>query len=85
MDQEQDVAMVEWSEMIVIFNALLKSIECVRTQLADDNLDDDSQYMLDEELNDYMMLLNRLKQRYDEIATKGDLSPDLKKRLQEVQ
>lgn len=83
MPQEHEFAHMEWFELIVVFNTLLKSIDTVRAQLDNDDLDDDVQYALDEELNDYTTLLRRLQARYAAIPTKGELSPGLKKRLQE--
>jgi hypothetical protein len=83
MANTNDFANVDWSELIVIFNSLLRSIAAIREQLNDDDLDDDLQYDLDEELNDYVMLLNRLKVRFAGIPAKGQLAASLKKKLDE--
>jgi hypothetical protein len=68
---------VDWSELIIIFNSLLRNIDVLRNALADANLDEDVQYDLDEELNDYLMLVQKLKRRYADIPEKGELSPRL--------
>lgn len=83
MNHEKDNVTVDWPEIIIIFNSLLRNIAAIRLQLDDDDLDEEVQYNLDEELNDYTMLLQRLKIRYEELSIKGELSSRLKTLLQE--
>jgi hypothetical protein len=79
-----DSTVVEWSEIIVMFNSLLRSIEHIRKLIDSDTLDDDDLYDAEEELNDYVMLLSRLRQRYSEIPEKGELAPDVIKRISAI-
>lgn len=71
---------IEWSELIVVFNSLVRNIEMLRTQVESDLLKDDDLYDTEEELNDYTMLLARLRQRYLDIPDKGELSEALEKK-----
>ncbi|HMW47188.1 MAG TPA: hypothetical protein PKD17_04585 [Cellvibrionaceae bacterium] len=75
---------VDWSECIVLFNSLLRNIEQLREIVDADGIDDDELYEAEEELNDYVILLAHLKNRYSNLADKGELSPGLKKRLAAV-
>lgn len=84
MDAQKDFTTVEWFEVIVIFNSLLRNIDFLRTALDSEKLSEDEQYNLEEELNDYIALLHKLKARYAEISDKGELSPSLTKRLREL-
>ena len=76
-----DTTAIDWSEMIVIFNALVRSIEQLHAAINAENVDDDELYELEEELNDYQILLARLRQRYADIPDKGELSEALKRKL----
>lgn len=73
-----------WSEVIVVFNSLIRNIEYLRETIESDSLDDDGLYDAEEELKDYETLLARLRQRYSEISEKGELSESLSKKLKEI-
>ena len=75
---------VEWSECIVLFNSLLRNIEQLRGIVDSEGIDDDELYEAEVELNDYVILLAHLKNRYSSLADKGELSPGLKKRLASI-
>lgn len=81
MAAAKDCTTVEWFEVAVIFNSLLRNINSLRSTLDSAAINDDDRYTLDEELNDYISLLRKLKARYVEIADRGELSPDLTRRL----
>lgn len=70
---------VDWSECIIIFNSLIKNIEELRVNIETD--DDDDLYDAEEELNDYVTLLARLREKYFKLADKSDLPPGLEKKL----
>ena len=76
-----DKTEVDWSELIVVLSSLIRSIESLRSAIA---LDEDDLYEAEEELNDYVMLLARLCQRYSEIPNNGELSEPLAKKLREI-
>lgn len=78
-----DSTPVTWPDILVIFNALIRSIHELRAQI-DSSADSDQLFDLEEELNDYTTLLPRLYQHYSEIKEKGELSEDLKRRLREL-
>ena len=75
---------VEWSEVIVLFNSLTRSVEYLRSSIESDVDVDDEQHDLEEELNDYVVLLARLRQRYEGISDKGELPQPLTKKLREI-
>lgn len=82
MNSEQSE--ISWSEMIVMFNSLIRSIEHLREVINSDSLDDDDLYEAEEELNDYVTLIARLRQRYTGIVDKGELSETLSNKLQNI-
>ena len=84
MNEEKNFTTVEWFEVVIIFNSLLRNIDSLRGILASEKLDEDERYALDEELNDYTTLLHKLKARYVEISDRGELSPALTSRLRNL-
>ena len=84
MNEEKDFTTVEWFEVVIIFNSLLRNIDSLRSTLDSKNINEDERYALDEELNDYTTLLHKLKARYVEISDRGELSPDLVRRLRKL-
>ena len=68
-----DKTEIDWSELIIVFNSLVGSIETLRAAIESESLDEDDLYNAEEELNDYVVLLARLRQRYIEIPDKGEL------------
>ena len=84
MKMNADSSIIEWSEIIIIFNSLIRSIEQLRGIIDSNSLDDDDLYDAEEELNDYIMLLTKLRQRYSEIPEKGELTKELAKKLREI-
>jgi len=81
---DSDKTAIDWSEIIIVFNSLIGSIETLRSAIGSDSLDEDDLYETEEELNDYVMLLARLRQRYSEIPDKGELPHSLAKKLREI-
>lgn len=81
MNKEKDFTTVEWFEVVVMFNSLLRNIDSLNSTLDSETLNEDERYALDEELNDYIALLHKLKARYVEISDRGELLPDLASRL----
>ncbi len=79
-----DKTEIEWSELIIVFNSLIGSIETLRNSIESNSLDEDDLYDAEEELNDYVILLARLRQRYSEISDKGELSDSLAKKLRDI-
>lgn len=79
-----DNAVIDWSEIIVMFNSLIRNIEELRKTTDSDTLDDDELYQVEEELNDYVILLARLRQRFSEIPDKGELPEKLAKKIREI-
>ena len=84
MNDKTSTTALEWSEVIVIFNSLIRNIEYLRGAIEADAFNDDELYDAEEELNDYVTLLARLRQRYSEIPNKGELSESLTKKLKEI-
>ena len=74
---------IDWSECIVIFNSLIRNIEHLRVYIESD-VDEDDAYDAEEELNDYVTLLTRLRVQYSEIENKGELSESLKKKIMAI-
>jgi hypothetical protein len=72
---------IDWSECIILFNSLVRSIEYLREHIESDDINDDDLYDAEEELNDYATLLARLRDRYVGIQDKGELSESMKKKL----
>lgn len=75
---------ISWSDCIVVFNSLIESIEKLREQVESDELNDDDLYDAEEELNDYVTLLSRLRTKYIECNDKGELSGELSKKLNSI-
>ena len=75
---------IDWSECIVIFNSLIRSIEHLREFLESDDIDEDDAYDAEEELNDCVILLSRLREQYSEIKDKGELSESLKNKIMSI-
>jgi hypothetical protein len=75
---------IYWSDCIVIFNSLISNIEKLREIVESDNIDDDELYHAEEELNDYVTLLVRLRTKYTELPNKGELSQELFKKLNSI-
>jgi len=76
--------LIEWSEVVVVFNSLIRNIELLRKKIDSNTLDGDDLYDAEEELNDYIMLLLKLRQRYSEISGKGELTGALERKLREI-
>ena len=81
---EPGKAEIDWSELIIVFNSLVGSIESLRNKINSDMLDDDDLYDAEEELNDYVMLIARLRQRYEGIPDKGEISGSLSEKLKDI-
>ena len=79
-----DSIKIDGSECIIIFNSLIKNIEVLREIVESDDIDDDDLYDAEEELNDYIMLLTRLREKYFELTDKGDLPQEFKKKLFDI-
>jgi len=76
---------IDWSESIIIFNSLIKNIEELRSIVNSDDIDDDDLYDAEEELNDYVILLARLRDKYfSDLSDKGELPKYLKKKLNNI-
>ncbi len=75
---------ISWSDCIVIFNSLIDNIEKLREVVESDDIDEDDLYEAEEELNDYVILLTRLRTKYFECNEKGDLSDSLLKKLNSI-
>ena len=75
---------LEWPDVIVTFNSLIRNIEHLREKIDSDTLNDDDLYEAEEELNDYTTLLVRLRQQYREMSDKGELSANLLRKLKEI-
>ena len=84
MSDKTSDTVIGWSEVIVVFNSLIRNIEFLRVAITSGSLDDDELYDAEEELKDYEILLAKLRQRYTEIAEKGELSGKLLKKLKEI-
>ncbi len=84
MDLNSSQAILEWPEIIVIFNSLVRNIEHLRKLIDSGSLNDDHLYDVEEELNDYVVLLARLFQKYTEISDKGELSNSLFKKIKSL-
>ena len=76
--------LIEWSEIIVVFNSLIRNIEQLRRVIDLGTLDDDDLYDAEEELNDYIILLPKLRQRYSKISEKGEITRELERKLREI-
>lgn len=70
-----------WSDCIVVFNSLIRSVEELRILIAAGDSDDDWLYDAEEELNDYLTLLARLKTKYAECSNTGEFSKELDNKL----
>ena len=79
-----DDTVLDWSEMIIVFNSLIRNIEELRRKIDSDSLDDDELYEVEEELNDYVTLLPRLRQRFYDITDKGELPEKLARKIREI-
>ena len=75
---------ISWSDCIVLFNTLIRSVEGLRGEIDSGSLHEDEQYDIEEELNDYVMLLSRLNAKYAECSDKGELPLELKKKIQSI-
>lgn len=84
MNEESGKTEIDWSEVIIIFNSLIHNIENLRREIDSDILNDDDLYDAEEELNDYVTLLARLRLRYSEIPDKGELPKALSTKLREI-
>ena len=84
MNEEKNFTTVEWFEVVIIFNSLLRNIDLLRSMLASEKPNEEERYALDEELNDYITLLQKLKARYVDISDRGELSPELTSRLRKL-
>lgn len=80
----KDSIEISWSDCIVIFNSLIGNIEQLREVVESDDIDEDDLYEAEEELNDYVTLLLRLKTKYFECNEKGDLPENLVKKLNSI-
>jgi len=79
-----NTAEIDWSDLIVIFNSLIGSIEKLRNSIESGSLEEDDLYDAEEELNDYVVVLSRLRQKYSEISDKGELSESLSTKLKNI-
>ena len=84
MNKEKDFTTIEWFEVVIMFNSLLRNIDSLSSTLGSETLNEEERYVLDEELNDYITLLHKLKARYVEISDRGELSPALASRLRKL-
>ena len=84
MNLHPSQTVLEWSEVIVAFNSLVRNIEFLRKLIDSDSLEDDDLYDTEEELNDYLILLAKLRQRYSEISDKGELPDSLLNKIREL-
>lgn len=75
---------ISWSDCIVLFNTLIRSVESLRSEIDSESLDKDEQYDLEEELNDYVMLLSRLHTKFGECSDKGEIPLELRKKIQSI-
>lgn len=75
---------ISWSDCIVLFNTLIRSVDALRSEIDSGRLDEDEQYDLEEELNDYVMLLSRLHAKYGECSDKGEIPLELRKKIQSI-
>jgi len=80
----ENTIQISWPDCIVIFNSLMKNIENLRVRIESDELDDDELYDAEEELNDYIMALSRLREKYSECSDKGELPAQLLKKLNSI-
>ena len=81
MDTENTTAEIEWFDLIVIMNSLVSSVEKTKQLLLKEGMDEDQEYDLEEELQDYMNLLTKIKTKYSNIESKGELPASLIKRI----
>lgn len=79
-----DDAVLDWPEIIIMFNSLIRNIEELRRKIDSDSLDDSELYEAEEELNDYVTLLPKLRQRFYAISDKGELPEKLAKKIREI-
>ena len=79
-----DSIIIDWSECIIIFNSLMKNIEELRNTIDANEIDDDDLFDAEEDLNDYVTLLVHLKERYSNLQDAGDLTSDMKKKLNNI-
>ena len=79
-----DSIIIDWSECIIIFNSLMKNIEELRNTIDANEIDDDDLFDVEEDLNDYVTLLVHLKERYSNLQDAGDLTSDMKKKLNNI-
>lgn len=79
-----DATDINWSDLIVIFNSLIRSIETLWEVIETGSLDEGDLYDAEEELNNYVVLLARLRQKYSEIDDKGELSEELSVKLRNI-
>jgi hypothetical protein len=84
MDNNTSGTVLNWADVIVVFNSLIRNIEFLREAINSGKLNDDELYDVEEELNDYVTLLARLRQKYFELSDKGELSKGLAKKLKEI-
>lgn len=75
---------ISWSDCIVLFNTLIRSVESLRSEIDSGSLDEDEQYDLEDELNDYVMLLSRLHTKFGECSDKGEIPLELRKKIQSI-
>lgn len=72
---------IDWSECIIVFNSLISNIERLRRVVDSDDINDDDLYEVEEELNDYVTLLARLREKYFDLTDKGELPATLQNKL----
>ncbi len=75
---------VDWSDVIVLFNSLIRSIETLRNEINSGTLNEDDLYDAEEELNDYVVVVARLRHKYNELENKGELTFGLSQRLKQI-
>lgn len=78
---DRDSIELYWSDCVVVFNSLIRSVEQLRALIAAGDLDDDEVYDAEEELSDYLTLLGRLRAKYAECSNAGELSKELDNKL----
>jgi len=74
---------MNFSEAIVMLNSLVRNIENIRVLIKNEKFDDKI-HDLEEELNDYVMLIPRLLERYENLSEKGELPTTIKQKICEI-
>jgi RNA polymerase subunit RPABC4/transcription elongation factor Spt4 len=81
MDTENTTTTIEWFDLIVIMNSLIASIEETKRLLSKEGISEDQEYQLEEELEDYINVITKIKTKYFKIGSKGELPELIIKRI----